>query len=208
MTYTYTVLCGIKQIYTVLHLHISYSPFALTYMNKNKFYTLAQSVNKFHYGIYTYSECKSQTIYVHNAALDPVQTLQRIFLFAQHLSKFAENGYWIILNYSWAIGTSNVDQNMAPTNIILMMISMQQRMKKQAWIFASTHWKDFCNSILFWNYFHAIFLPFRTAYGLCLQVILMRVVWQSYGVLFTTTIPHTMKKGWQLQFNCWKFQNV
>ncbi len=129
-------------------------------------------------------------------------------LFAQHLSKLAENGYWIIFNYSWAIGTSNVDQNTAPTNIILMMISMQQRIKKQAWIFATTHWKDFSNSILFWNYYHATFLPFRTAYGLCLQVILMRVVWQSYGMLFTTTILHTMKKGWQLQFNCWEFQNV
>jgi len=35
-------------------------------------------------------------------------------LFAQHLSKLAENGYWIIFNYSWAIGTSNVDQNMEP----------------------------------------------------------------------------------------------
>jgi hypothetical protein len=32
-------------------------------MNKNEFHTLAQSVNKFHYGIYTYSEFKSQTIY-------------------------------------------------------------------------------------------------------------------------------------------------
>jgi len=30
-----------------------------------------------------------------------------------------------------------------------MMISMQQRMKKQVWIFATTHWKDFSNSILF-----------------------------------------------------------
>ncbi len=35
-------------------------------------------------------------------------------LFAQHLSKLAENGSWIF-NYSWAIGTSNVDHNMAPT---------------------------------------------------------------------------------------------
>jgi hypothetical protein len=31
---------------------------------------------------------------------------------------------------------------------LLMMISMQQRMKKQAWIFATMHWKDFSNSIL------------------------------------------------------------
>jgi hypothetical protein len=57
-----------------------------------------------------------------------------------------------------------------------MMISMQQRMKKQAWIFATMHWKDFSNSILLWKGFHATFLPFRTAYGLHLQVILMRVV--------------------------------
>ncbi len=44
-------------------------------------------------------------------SLDTIKNL----LFAQHLSKLAENGYWIIFNYSWAIGTSNVDQNMAPT---------------------------------------------------------------------------------------------
>jgi hypothetical protein len=31
---------------------------------------------------------------------------------------------------------------------LLMMISMQQRMKKQAWIFATTHWKDLFNPIL------------------------------------------------------------
>jgi hypothetical protein len=89
-----------------------------------------------------------------------------------------------------------------------MMTSMQQRMKKQAWIFATMLWKDFSNSILLWNCFHATFLPFRTAYGLHLQVILMRVVWQLYGMLFATTIPHTMKEGWQLQFNRWEFQNV
>jgi len=70
------------------------------------------------------------------------------------------------------------------------------------------HALDFSNSILFWNYFHATFLPFRTAYGLRLQVILMRVVWQSYGMLFATTIPHTIKKSWQLEVNCWEFQNV
>jgi hypothetical protein len=35
-------------------------------MNINKYYTLAQSVNKFHYEIYTYTECKAQTIYTHN----------------------------------------------------------------------------------------------------------------------------------------------
>jgi hypothetical protein len=89
-----------------------------------------------------------------------------------------------------------------------MMIPMQQRMKRQAWIFATTHWKDFSNSILFLNYFHATFLPFRSAYGLHLQVILMTVVWQSYGMLFATTISHTIKKSWQLEFNCWEFQNV
>jgi hypothetical protein len=87
---------------------------------------------------------------------------------------------------------------MVPTNIILMMISMQQRMKKHAWIFATSHWKDFSNSILLSNYFHTTFLPFRDAYGLYLQVILMRVVRQSYGMLFATTIPRTIKKGWQL----------
>jgi hypothetical protein len=32
-----------------------------------------------------------------------------------------------------------------------MMISMQQRMKKQAWIFATLHWKDLFNPILLWN---------------------------------------------------------
>jgi len=33
----------------------------------NEYYTLtvAQSVNKFHYEIYTHLECKSQTIYKH-----------------------------------------------------------------------------------------------------------------------------------------------
>jgi len=31
---------------------------------------------------------------------------------------------------------------------LVMMTSMQQRMKKQAWIFATTLWKDFSNSIL------------------------------------------------------------
>ncbi len=31
------------------------------------------------------------------------------------MSKLAENGSWIF-NYSWAIGTSNVDQNMAPNS--------------------------------------------------------------------------------------------
>jgi hypothetical protein len=81
-------------------------------------------------------------------------------LFAQHLSKLAENGYWIF-NYSWAIGTSNVDQNTAPT-ITNDDKSMQQRMKEQARIFATTHWKDFSNSIFLWNCFHATFLPFRS----------------------------------------------
>jgi hypothetical protein len=35
-------------------------------MNVNEYYTLTWSVNKFHYGIYTYMECNSQTIYTHN----------------------------------------------------------------------------------------------------------------------------------------------
>jgi len=37
-------------------------------MNVNEYYTLtlAWSVNKFHYEIYTYMEYKSQTIYMHN----------------------------------------------------------------------------------------------------------------------------------------------
>jgi len=37
-------------------------------MNVNEYYilTLACSVNKFHYEIYTYKEYKSQTIYMHN----------------------------------------------------------------------------------------------------------------------------------------------
>jgi len=38
----------IIEIYLFLHLHS---------------FTLARSENKFHYGIYTYTECKSQTIY-------------------------------------------------------------------------------------------------------------------------------------------------
>ncbi len=53
--YTYIVLHSIKLIYTVLHLHISYYTL-----------TLARSVNKIHYGIYTYMEGKSQTIYMHD----------------------------------------------------------------------------------------------------------------------------------------------
>jgi hypothetical protein len=32
-------------------------------------FTRAQSVNKFLYGIYIYTECKSQTIYTHNTSL-------------------------------------------------------------------------------------------------------------------------------------------
>jgi hypothetical protein len=124
-----------------------------------------------------------------NFILSP-ETIKNL-LFEQHLSKLAENFEYSITH-----------EQLGPAMFIkirhlplLMMISMQQRMKKQAWIFATTHWKDFSNSILFWNYFHATFLPFITAYGPCLQVILMRVVWQSYGTFFTTTIPHTMKKG-------------
>jgi hypothetical protein len=39
-------------------------------MNVNEYYTLVWSVNKFHYGIYTYKECKSQTIYTHNTGKD------------------------------------------------------------------------------------------------------------------------------------------
>jgi hypothetical protein len=41
----------------ILHLHLSYS-------------ILAQIVNKFHYGIYTYMESKSQTIYKQNTDLN------------------------------------------------------------------------------------------------------------------------------------------
>jgi hypothetical protein len=41
----------------ILHLHRSSS-------------TLAQIVNKFHYGIYTYMESKSQTIYMQNTDLN------------------------------------------------------------------------------------------------------------------------------------------
>jgi hypothetical protein len=33
------------------------------------YYTLAWSVNEFYNGIYTYTECKSQTIYTHNAGI-------------------------------------------------------------------------------------------------------------------------------------------
>jgi hypothetical protein len=51
------------------------------------------------------------------------------------------------------------------------------------------------------NYFHATFFPFSTGYALHLQIILMRVVWQSYGIVFSTTIWHTMKKVRQLQFD-------
>jgi hypothetical protein len=46
-----------------------------TYMNVNEYYTLplAQSVNKFHYGIYTYKEWKSRTIYTHKTGLDTLR---------------------------------------------------------------------------------------------------------------------------------------
>jgi len=46
-------------------------------MNVNEYYTLilAQSVNKFHYGIYIYMECKSQTIYKHNISQDNIRPL-------------------------------------------------------------------------------------------------------------------------------------
>jgi hypothetical protein len=39
-------------------------------MNINEYYTLAWSVNEFHYGIYAYTECKTQTIYMHNTGLN------------------------------------------------------------------------------------------------------------------------------------------
>jgi len=112
-----------------------------------------------------------------------------------------------------AIEYSIIDEQLGPAMLIkilylplLMMSSMQQRMKKQAWIFATMHGKDFSNPILLCNYVHATFSLFSTAYALHLQVILMRVVWQSYGILFSTTIWHTMKKVRQLQFDCWEFQ--
>jgi hypothetical protein len=48
---------------------------------------------------------------------------------------------------------------------------------------------------LLWKGFHATFLPFRTAYGLHLQVILMRVVWQSYRMLFPQQFYIQWRKG-------------
>jgi hypothetical protein len=82
-----------------------------------------------------------------------------------------------------AIEYSIIDEQMGPAMLIkilylplLMMSSMQQRMKKQAWIFATIHGKDFLNPILLCNYLHATFFPFSTAYALHLQVILMRVL--------------------------------
>jgi hypothetical protein len=39
-------------------------------MNVNAYYTLAWNVNKFHYGIYAYTECKSQPIYMYNTGID------------------------------------------------------------------------------------------------------------------------------------------
>ncbi len=53
--YIYIFLSAYVKLYLFLHLH-----------KCNKFYTLARSINKFHYGIYTYTECKYQTIYMHN----------------------------------------------------------------------------------------------------------------------------------------------
>jgi hypothetical protein len=46
-----------------------YNFFLYTYMNVNEYYilTVAWSVNKFHYEIYTYTDYKSQTIYTHNS---------------------------------------------------------------------------------------------------------------------------------------------
>jgi hypothetical protein len=38
--------------------------------------TLAQSVNKFHYGIYIYIKYKSQTIYTHNIGSNMLSTLK------------------------------------------------------------------------------------------------------------------------------------
>jgi hypothetical protein len=42
-------------------------------MNVNEYYTLTlvRSIYKFHYGIYTYLECKSQTIYTYNIGFNP-----------------------------------------------------------------------------------------------------------------------------------------
>jgi hypothetical protein len=54
-----------------------------------------------------------------------------------------------------ALGYSVTHEQLGPAMLIkiwhlplLIMISMQQRMKKQAWIFVTPHWKDFSNSIL------------------------------------------------------------
>jgi len=59
-------------------------------MNINRYYTLklAKSVNKFHYEIYNYTECKSQTIDTHNTGL-PYEPYGVYLLFFQQ--KISEN---------------------------------------------------------------------------------------------------------------------
>ncbi len=65
----------ILNILILLYIYIVlFGPFKIIYflfytcMNVNEYYilTVAWSVNKFHYEIYTYTEYKSQTIYTHN----------------------------------------------------------------------------------------------------------------------------------------------
>ncbi len=50
------------KLYKYIYLH----SFTLTQIKMNITFTLAWSVNKFQYGIYTHTQCRSKTIYTHN----------------------------------------------------------------------------------------------------------------------------------------------
>ncbi len=60
--YIYIVLLDRVKLYKFIYFY--------TYTNVNEYCTLtfAQTLNKFHYEIYTYTECKSQTIYTHKTS--------------------------------------------------------------------------------------------------------------------------------------------
>jgi len=54
----------------ILHILVQYK--LMAYKLPNSSSTVNKiNVNKFHYGIYTYVECKSQNIYTHNINLNP-----------------------------------------------------------------------------------------------------------------------------------------
>ncbi len=60
--YIYIVLHSHVKSYKYIHFYIYFVFSNHVKLDKYVYFTLAQSVNKFHYGIYTYTECKFQTL--------------------------------------------------------------------------------------------------------------------------------------------------